>query len=156
MKLIQQHMPFPSSPSFFLLRPCNPLLPPILPNCCCFALSVVLRLLFFFINALVISRNASSTPYPVFALVFNTFKLWVCSNCAISSSVTSISRSWSSSSPYSLWPGLLAYISHLLAITMTLTSFPQCFSISFSHPSTLINESRSVRSNTTKIPSAPL
>jgi len=113
---------------------------------------------YFLIKDFVISRKQSSTPYPVLALVFITLRLWVYSNTWMSSSVTSISLSWSSSSSYS-WLFSLGFFtptSHLLAITMTLTSVPQCFSISFNHPSTLTNDSLSVKSKTTRIPSAPL
>ena len=155
----QQPLPLPSS----LLLKFAPLSPPSLLPGLSFFLSSALMEFCFLISALVISKNASSTPEPDLADVLRTFKLCVYSKAAISSSVTSISRSWSSSS--SLYSPLVSTIfyfsvfyptSALFASTITETSVPQCFSISFSHPSTLMNDSLSVKSKTTRMPSAPL
>lgn len=61
--------------------------------CYNFFLSSALMLFCFLINYLVISKNASSTPLPTLALVFNTLRLCSFSNSTISWSVTSTSRS---------------------------------------------------------------
>lgn len=86
-----------SSAGPFLVA-CSVFYPPNLPAIACFFRSSADIEFWRFIRALVISRNDSSTPVPNLALVFITLRLCVCSKLAISSSVTSISRSWSSSS----------------------------------------------------------
>jgi hypothetical protein len=69
-----------------------PMPPSLLPGYSFFLSSTLIEF-YFFIKVLVISKKDSSTPVPALALVFNTFKLCVCSKAAMSSSVTSISLS---------------------------------------------------------------
>ena len=65
--------PYPSFPFPF---PYNRdyLLFPIFPDSFYLSFSSAVIEFYFLINALVISKNASSTPYPTLALVLSTFK----------------------------------------------------------------------------------